>query len=84
MNLYRQESDRVRKSFTPERIIAKLRQIEVLIGQGHSVAGGCRAAGHGLITPILLGLPHCAQFFFFDKAGPASRNPQDPIRGPFH
>ena len=28
-----------RKSFTPEQIIAKLRQIEVLISQGHSVAG---------------------------------------------
>ena len=34
-----------RKSFTPEQIIAKLRQIEVLISQGQSVAGGCRAAG---------------------------------------
>ena len=45
MNLYRQESDRLRKSFTLERIVAKLRQIEVLIGQGQSVAGGCRAAG---------------------------------------
>ena len=33
-----------RKSFTPEQIIAKLRQIEVLISQGQSVAGGCRAA----------------------------------------
>ena len=33
-----------RKSFTPEQIIAKLRQIEVLISQGHSVAGGCREA----------------------------------------
>ena len=30
-----------RKSFTPEQIIAKLRQIEVLISQGHAVAGGC-------------------------------------------
>ena len=39
MDLYRQESDRPRKSVTPEQIIAKLRQIEVLIGQGHSVAG---------------------------------------------
>ena len=28
MNLYRQESDMPRKSFTPEQIIAKLRQIE--------------------------------------------------------
>ena len=34
-----------RKSFNPEQIIAKLRQIEVLISQGHSVAGGCPAAG---------------------------------------
>ena len=34
-----------RKSFPPEQIIAKLRQIEVLISQGHSVAGGCREAG---------------------------------------
>ena len=34
-----------RKSFTPEQIIAKLRQIEVLISQGHSVVGGCREAG---------------------------------------
>ena len=38
MNLYRQESDRPRKSCTPKQIIAKLRQIEVLISQGHSVA----------------------------------------------
>ena len=44
MNLYRQESEMPRKSFTPEQIIAKLRQIEVLISQGQSVAGGCRAA----------------------------------------
>ena len=29
-----------RKSFTPEQIIAKLRQVEVLISQGHAVAGG--------------------------------------------
>ena len=34
-----------RKSFTPEQIIAKLRQIEVLISQGQPVAVGCRAAG---------------------------------------
>ncbi len=45
MNLYRQESDRPRKSCTPKQIIAKLRQIEVLIRQGHSVAGGYREAG---------------------------------------
>ena len=29
-----------RKSFTPEQVIAKLRQVEVLIGQGRSVANG--------------------------------------------
>ena len=34
-----------RKSFSPEQIIAKLRQIEVLIGQRQSVVGGCRAVG---------------------------------------
>jgi hypothetical protein len=38
-----------RKSFTPERIIAKLRQIEVLIGQGQSVAGGGRHLGAELL-----------------------------------
>ena len=34
-----------RKSFTPGQVIAKLRQVEVLIGQGQSVAGGCREVG---------------------------------------
>ena len=34
-----------RKSFTPEQVIAKLRQVEVLIGQGQSVAKASRAAG---------------------------------------
>ena len=52
MNLYRQESDRPRKSFTPKQIIAKLRQIEVLISQGHSVAGGCPEGGN-LETELL-------------------------------
>jgi len=42
MNLYRQEWEMPRKSFTPEQIIAKLRQSEVLISQEHSVVGGCR------------------------------------------
>ena len=36
-----------RKSFNPEQIIAKLRQIEVLIGQGQSVAGGSRSNCQG-------------------------------------
>ena len=39
MNLYRQESGIPRKAYSPENIIGKLRQIEVLISQGHSVAG---------------------------------------------
>ena len=45
MNLYRQESDIPRKTYSPENIIGKLRQVEVLISQGHSVARGCREAG---------------------------------------
>ncbi len=38
-----------RKSFTPEQIIAKPRQIEGLIGQGQSVAGGGRYLGAELL-----------------------------------
>ena len=34
-----------RKTFTPEQIIAKLRQIEVLIGQGQAVAQAVRVTG---------------------------------------
>ena len=34
-----------RKSQSPEQIIAKLRQIEVLIAQGNTVAMACREAG---------------------------------------
>ena len=34
-----------RKTYSLENINGKLRQIEVLIGEGQSVAGGCRAAG---------------------------------------
>ena len=34
-----------RKTITPEQIIAKLRQIEVLTGQGQSVAEAVRQAG---------------------------------------
>ena len=34
-----------RKTYSPENIIGKLRQIEVLISQGHAVAGGCRETG---------------------------------------
>jgi putative transposase len=34
-----------RKSFTPEQIITKLRQIEVLIAQGKPVGIACKEAG---------------------------------------
>ena len=34
-----------RKRFTPEQIVTKLRQIEVLIGQGKAVALACKEAG---------------------------------------
>ena len=45
MTLNTQEMDMPRKTFTPEQIIAKLRQIEVLTGQGQPVAQAVRAAG---------------------------------------
>ena len=41
-----------RKSFTPEQIIAKLRQVEVLISQRHAVAGGL-PGGWDLGTELL-------------------------------
>jgi Transposase. len=31
-----------RKAFTPEQIIFKLREVEVLVGQGESIAMACR------------------------------------------
>ena len=34
-----------RKRFTSEEIVAKLRQVDVLVGQGHSVAEAVRALG---------------------------------------
>ena len=39
-----------RKSFLPLKIIAKLRQIEVLTSQGQSVTGGGRHLGCRAIT----------------------------------
>lgn len=33
------------KTFTPEQIVAKLRQVEVLTGQGKAVALACKGAG---------------------------------------
>ena len=32
-----------KKTFTPEQIIFKLREVEVLVGQGETVAGACRS-----------------------------------------
>jgi transposase-like protein len=34
-----------KKAFTPEQIVPKLRQIEVLIGQGKTVPLACKDAG---------------------------------------
>ena len=34
-----------RKTFSPEQIIAKLRQIEVLLAQGHTTIMACKEAG---------------------------------------
>ena len=34
-----------KKAFTPEQIVPKLRQIEVLIGQGKTVPLACKEAG---------------------------------------
>jgi len=34
-----------KKTFTPEQIVGKLRQIEVLVGQGKKVPLACREAG---------------------------------------
>ncbi len=33
------------KAYTPEEIVAKLRQVEVLVGQGKSVAEAVRTIG---------------------------------------
>ena len=41
----RQELDMSRKTYTPEQNIGKLRQIEVLIAQGHSTGAVCKEAG---------------------------------------
>ena len=34
-----------KKTFTPEQIIFKLREVEVLVGQGETVASACRSIG---------------------------------------
>jgi len=45
MTLNTQELDMPGKTFSPEQIIGRLRQIEVLIGQGRPVAQAAHAAG---------------------------------------
>ena len=43
---YRKErGKRPKKTFTPEQIVAKLRQVEVLISQGKTVPLACKEAG---------------------------------------
>ena len=44
INLNHEELKMPKKSFSPEQIIAKLRQIEVLVAQGKSVAVACKEA----------------------------------------
>src|ERR1041384_5560872 len=39
-----------RKSYKPEEIVAKLRQVDVLISQGQSVAEGIRSIGVSEVT----------------------------------
>lgn len=34
-----------KKAFTPEQVVAKLRQIEVLLSQGKTIALACKEAG---------------------------------------
>ena len=41
-----QESGMPKKAYSPENMIGKLRQIELLIDQGKPVAGACREAGN--------------------------------------
>jgi transposase-like protein len=45
INLNHEEIKMPKKSFSPEQIIARLRQIEVLVAQGKSVALACKEAG---------------------------------------
>jgi hypothetical protein len=40
-----------KKAHTPEEIVAKLRQAEVLVGQGRTVADAVRAIGVTVTSP---------------------------------
>jgi putative transposase len=46
----RGRTDMPRKRPTPEEIVAKLRQVDVLVSQGKSVAGAVRAIGTTEVT----------------------------------
>ena len=49
-----------RKRFTPEEIVAKLRQVDVLTSQGQSVPDAIRSIGVSEVTYYLYGrLSHC-------------------------
>ena len=46
-----------KRTFTPEQVVAKLRQIEVLLSQGKTIALACKEAGI-IEIPKLGGLHH--------------------------
>ena len=48
---WNEELEMAKKGFTPEKIVALLRQVEVLIGQGKSTPVACREAG---ISPAIV------------------------------
>ena len=51
-----------KRAHTPEEIVSKLRQVEVLVGQGKPVAEAVRAIGVTEATYYLYGrLSHCKQ-----------------------
>jgi putative transposase len=51
-----------RKHHKPEEIVAKLRQVDVMVAQGQSVAGAVRAIGVTEVTYYLYGrLSRCKQ-----------------------
>jgi putative transposase len=56
----RRRTDMPRKRPTPEEIVSKLRQVDVLVSQGKSVADAVRAIGMTEVTYYLYGrLSHC-------------------------
>jgi putative transposase len=56
----RGRTDMPRKRPTPEEIVAKLRQVDVLVSQGKSVADAVRSIGATEVTYYIYGrLSHC-------------------------